>query len=109
METYAPGEIVLVSFPFSDSTETRRRPALVLLDTGDDDILVARVTSQAARNQFDIEIEQWRQAGLLLPSIVRVHKLATLEKGIVGRRLGVLANNDWNRVRQAAQRLLATG
>ncbi len=67
METYLPSEIVLVSFPFSDSTETRRRPALVLLDTGDDDILVARVTSQAVRVQFDIGIEDWQSASLLLP------------------------------------------
>ena len=108
MEAYLPGEVVLVSFPFSDTTETRRRPALVLLDTGDDDILVARVTSQAGRDQFDIVLVQWREAGLLLPSIVRVHKLATLEKGIVQRRLGTLTNDDWNRVRHAAERLWAT-
>lgn len=42
---YLGGEIVLLSFPFADATGTRRRPALVLLDTGDEDLVVARITS----------------------------------------------------------------
>ena len=105
METYRPGEIVLVAFPFADATTARRRPALILLDTGDNDIMVARVTNQAARDQFNIELEDWGSAGLLLPSIARVHKLATLEKRIVERRLGALTSNDWNRVRESIQRL----
>lgn len=80
MQQYAFGAIVLLAFPFSDATGSKRRPALVLLDTGDQDIVVARVTSQAIRSSFDVNIVAWQQAGLLLPSIVRVDKLATLEK-----------------------------
>jgi mRNA interferase MazF len=45
MQDYRPGEIVLLSFPFADATEVKRRPALVLLDIGDEDIVVGRVTS----------------------------------------------------------------
>lgn len=109
METYHPGEIVLLSSPLSDLTEARQRPGLVLLDTGEADILVARVTSQAVRDQFDIALEDWQAAGLLMPSIVRVHKLATLGKGIVRRRLGALTNHDWLGVRQASERLWING
>jgi mRNA interferase MazF len=35
MQNYRPGELVLLSFPFADATGVKRRPALVLLDTGD--------------------------------------------------------------------------
>jgi len=105
METYRAGEIVLLSFPFADAMGARRRPALVLLDTGDADIVVARVTSQVARGPFDVELMEWRQAGLLLPSIIRVHKVATLEKRLVERRLGALTANDWERVRAAIRQL----
>ncbi len=48
MENFRPGEIVLVTFPFASAAEAKRRPALVLLDTGDADLIVARVTSQTA-------------------------------------------------------------
>ena len=108
METYHPGEIVLVAFPFVDAIAAMRRPALVLLDTEDNDIVVARVTSQVARDQFDIELKEWGSAGLLLPSIARVHKLATLEKRLVERRLGVLTGDDWTRVSRLIQRLWTT-
>jgi len=47
MKDYRPGEVVLLSFPFADAAGAKRRPALVILDTGDEDIVVARVTSTA--------------------------------------------------------------
>lgn len=56
MENYHSGEIVLLSFPFVDTTRAKRRPALVLLDLTDEDIVVARVTSQVAHGPFDIEL-----------------------------------------------------
>lgn len=38
MPTYSSGEVLLLSFPFTNTTEVKRRPALVLLDTGDNDL-----------------------------------------------------------------------
>ncbi len=98
MQNYRPGEIVLLSFPFADATRVKRRPALVLLDTGDEDIVVAR-------GPFDVELVEWRRAGLLLPSVVRVHKVATMEKRLVERRLGALTAGDWAQVRAVIQQL----
>lgn len=108
MQNYRSGEVVLLSFPFAGATGAKRRPALVLLDTGDEDIVVARLTSQVAHGPFDVELVEWRRAGLLLPSVARVHKVATLEKHLVERRLGSLTANDWARVRAATQQLWAS-
>jgi mRNA interferase MazF len=108
MQNYQSGEVLLLLFPFADMTGARRRPALILLDTGDADIVVARVTSQIARTVFDVELVEWQQAGLLLPSVVRVHKVATLEKRLVERRLGTLTSNDWAQVCARIQQLWAT-
>src|SRR2546423_14496528 len=105
MQSYQPGEVLLLTFPFADATGARRRPALVLLDTGDADIVVARVTSQIGRTVFDVELVEWQQASLLLPSVVRVHKVATLEKRLVERRLGTLTFNDWAQVRARIHQL----
>jgi mRNA interferase MazF len=105
MKDYRLGEVVLLSFPFADAAGAKRRPALVILDTGDKDIVVARVTSQGAQTVFDVELVEWQQAGLLLPSVVRVHKVATLEKRLVERRLGALTPDDWEQVRAQIQQL----
>ncbi|MER3435773.1 MAG: growth inhibitor [Leptolyngbya sp. ERB_1_1] len=108
MTLYSPGEVLLLSFPFSDGTGVKRRPALVLLDTGDDDVLVARITGQLNQTQFDVELQEWQQAGLRLPSIVRLHKLATLEKQLVARSLGTLTPSDFQQVQAKLQHLVQT-
>jgi mRNA interferase MazF len=109
MSSYAAGDVVLLEFPFTDTSGSKRRPALVLLDTGDDDIVVARVTGQLTATPEDVVLDEWQQAGLLLPSVVRLHKVATLQRRLVDKRLGRLTPGDWSRVilalRQVCQSL----
>lgn len=105
MSNFNTGEVVLMLFPFSGLSGARRRPALVLIDTGDEDIVVARITSQTVRDTFDVELMEWREAGLLLPSVVRLHKLATLEKNLVERRLGSLMAGDWAMVSESLRKM----
>ena len=106
-EAYRHGELVMVVFPFTDLVRSSLRPSLVVLDTGNGDVVVARITSQPARDEHDIAIVDWDSAGLMGPSIVRLHKLSTIEKRSLGRRLGVLGRRDWIRVREAVQRMWA--
>ncbi|OKH55938.1 growth inhibitor [Calothrix sp. HK-06] len=105
MQNYQPGFVVLLAFPFSDTATFKFRPALVLLDTGDDDIVVSRITSQVSQTDLDIEITEWQQAGLMRPSVVRLHKVNTIEKSLVNRQLGTLQFNDWLQVRQGIQQI----
>lgn len=69
------GDIVLVKFPFSDGKSFKKRPALVLKDCGDDDVIVCRITSKIYLSDFDILVEDWTKANLKLKSVIRVsHK-----------------------------------
>lgn len=52
MPNYQPGEVLLLSFPFVNAVGTKRRPAVVLKDTGDEDIIVARITSQTGKTEL---------------------------------------------------------
>ena len=83
MEKFSFGEIVLLKFPYTDGLTFKRRPALVINDFNDGDIIVCRVTSQIYNTSQDVAIENWEQSGLKLPSVVRVHKIATLEREMV--------------------------
>jgi mRNA interferase MazF len=103
---FEPGELVLLAFPFSSGDVVKQRPALVLLDTGDLDLLVARVTTQVHESLHDVPIHDWKQAGLLAASTVRIHKLATLEKSRVQRKLGRLSPRDLAAVRAVVQKML---
>jgi mRNA interferase MazF len=106
--TYQPGDIVLVDFPFTTSGRGKPRPALVILDTGDADIVSARITTQSQNTTFDVVISDWQSAGLLAASTVRVHKLATLAKSRVQRRLGALSASDRITVANALQSIVAS-
>jgi mRNA interferase MazF len=92
---YKPRDIVLLSFSFSNSEAIKKRPALVLLDTGDNDIIVARITSKNLNSSFDIPITELKVSGLILPSVVRLHKTATLDNNLVTKKLGKLGNADF--------------
>jgi mRNA interferase MazF len=94
MITFQPGELVLVAFPFTGGGQIKDRPALVILDTGDADVVLARVTTMSYSTPYDIAISDWQGAGLLAPSTVRLHKLATLTKTRVHRRMGDLQPGD---------------
>ncbi|MEX0857888.1 MAG: type II toxin-antitoxin system PemK/MazF family toxin [Balneolaceae bacterium] len=100
------GQIVLLKFPFTDGKSFKKRPALVLGDFEDGDILVCRITSQINNSVHDIHIESWKDFGLKLPSIIRVHKLATLEKNIVEKAIGEISPDLKNQVSKVFSKLI---
>jgi mRNA-degrading endonuclease toxin of MazEF toxin-antitoxin module len=92
--TLRPGEIVLIRIDFHNTPGGKLRPAAFLLDSGDDDFVAAPVTSRFRASDFDVPIQQWREAGLNTASTIRVHKLTVLAKDEIVRRLGELAVVD---------------
>jgi len=77
MATFRFGDIVLVDFPFSDRPAEKRRPGLVIAHDPHGDLLLARISSKVAQLPTDVPLRQWREAGLNIPSTVRLLKLAT--------------------------------
>jgi len=90
MERLMFGDIVLLKFPFTDGKSFKKRPALIINDYDDGDIIVCRITSQIYDTKNDYYLGNWNDAGLKLPSVVRVHKIATLDKSLVETRMGKL-------------------
>jgi mRNA interferase MazF len=88
------GDVVLIRIQFHQTTGAKVRPAVVLLDTGDDDFVAAPITSQSKHSEHDFALENWRSAGLNVASYARVHKLTVLAKPEIVRNLGVLSDRD---------------
>jgi len=91
MRKYLFGEIVILKFPFADGHKNKRRPALILSDTEDGDAILCRITSKIYNTEFDFKIENWKEKGLKLPSVIRLHKIASLEITIIEQSLGTLS------------------
>jgi mRNA interferase MazF len=92
--SYSFGDIILVRFPYTDSSNEKVRPSLVLLDTGDDDIILARMTSKNPFVVHDILLNDWKAANLPSVSIVRLHKINTIVKNRIIAITGKLSEVD---------------
>lgn len=77
---------------------SKQRPGVVVYDTGDRDFIALPITTHEPRTDFDLELADWKVAGLLQPSVVRVDRPQTLEKRLIVRKLGSLAAKDWDEV-----------
>ena len=106
MTHYKFGDVVLLVFPQTNLKETAKRPAVVIYDAGDLDLLVARVTSQEQLTPTDHTIKKWKEAGVLTKSYIRLAKMATLEKGMVLKKLGSLASDDVAAMREILKKMV---
>jgi len=87
------GIIVLVPFPFTNLSGQKVRPALVLYsDSGSDDFICCFISSVSKENAraSDLKIKATPENGLKTDSIIKVAKIATLEKKIAIGELGKL-------------------
>ena len=57
---YEYGDIVIVDFPFSDWSKSKRRPALVLAHDLEDDVVLARITSKPRESATDWAMQDWK-------------------------------------------------
>lgn len=93
------GDVVLVPFPFSDLTDVKRRPALVIstreYNDASGDVIIAQITSRTRGRPLpgDHRVQNWKKAGLLAPSLVRV-RVTTLRASLVLRKLGQMPAGD---------------
>ena len=92
MARFVRGDVVVVPFPFSDLTQTKRRPALVLKDLPGDDLILCQITSQTVRNAAAIEINftDFQQGSLNQLSNVRPDRLFTADQGLILYKVGSL-------------------
>ncbi len=90
--------IVLVQFPFDDFSESKVRPALCLTsETGKHDhVIIAFITSKVPDNLIDSDLlietgtENSVGTGLIVSSVIRLHKIVTIPKNLIKRKLGTI-------------------
>ncbi len=87
------GDIVLIPFPFSDLIGKKLRPAVVLISTNLD-VTVCFITTQFQwKDKYDFELISSSFNGLKKDSIIRIGKLATIDKELVLGSIGKLEAN----------------
>ncbi len=106
------GDVVLVPFPFTSQTASKKRPAVVvsssLYNQSRPDVVVMAITSQLRPGSpaDELWVKEWQAVGLLKPSVIKP-VFATLEQNLVIRRLGALTGEDQSHLRKKIGSLLS--
>ena len=105
------GDIILVPFPFTDQSTTKKRPAVVISSAAyhreRPDYIIMAVTSRTRPPLMpgDVAVSDWKAAGLLKSSTIKP-VITTIERRLVLRRLGCLNNKDQSALRRALSEIL---
>ena len=109
--SYSFGDIVPVSFPFTDQSAAKQRPAVVISSEAYHqsrrDLIIMAITSQVRPTQGmgDVTVQDWKSAGLLKPSAIK-SVIATIEHTLVIKRLGRLKEDDQQKLRAVIAKIV---
>jgi len=92
MERFIKGDVVVLPFPFSDLSGSKKRPALVLTGLPGNDVILCQITSQFVKDEFAIALcnSDFVSGTLNKPSNIRPNRLFTAEDRIIIRKVGAL-------------------
>lgn len=100
MARFVKGDVVVLPFPFSDLTQAKRRPALVISELKGDDVILCQITSQWIKDEYAILIDEndFAEGTLKQRSHVRSNRIFTADTGIILYKVGRLNQKKINEV-----------
>lgn len=108
MGRFVKGDIVVIPFPFSDLSASKKRPALVLADLPGNDVILCQITSQHKKDQsaIPLALEDIKEGTLIKLSYIRPNKIFTADERIIIRKVATIKENLYERVSQAIWELI---
>lgn len=94
MGGFVKGDVVVVPFPFSDLSATKRRPTLVVASLAGDDVILCQITSKAVTDSYALTLsdDDFTSGGLRQESNIRPNRIFTADSNIILYRAGVLSS-----------------
>ena len=111
MTAYNFGDVILVPFPFTDQSQAKQRPAVIVssarYNTERPDLIPMAITSQVRTPVTfgEVIVQHWQAAQLLKPSAIKP-VFTTLDKRLVRKSLGRLHETDRAALKAAVQIIL---
>ena len=105
MGTFVKGDVVVVPFPFSDLSSSKRRPAFVVAPLTGDDVILCQITSQKRADGYSIPVStaDFTSGGLNRNSNIRPNRLFTADSNIIAYCAGILSKT---KTRQVIERII---
>ena len=99
MPSYSRGDVVLVRFPFSDLTEAKVRPAIVVNNphTSRDIFAIPLTSKTETLLEGEFVLAEWKRAGLNVALAVK-RGLYTFHQQLVVKSVGTISKSDTAKV-----------
>jgi mRNA interferase MazF len=92
------GDILLIPFPFTDLKGNKIRPAIVLINSVSDITLAFISTQLKWKEATDLLLKPTKNNGLKKESLLRLSKIATIDKNLALGRIGRIDTKDLKQV-----------
>ena len=98
MERLVKGDVIVLPFPFTDLSSSKKRPALVLAGIGGTDYIMLQITSKNVRDPYAIPLsdDDFQSGSLKQSSNIRPNKIFTLHHELVLSKIGHLTDGKIN-------------
>jgi len=103
MERFVKGDVVVLPFPFSDLSASKRRPAIVVALGEYGDVILCQITSKLKKGAETVEIKDkdFQEGKLKIISYVRPRKIFTADLGLILYRAGKVKKEKAGEVEDA--------
>ena len=109
MEGFVKGDVVVLSFPFSDLSKNKRRPALVVTEGEYGDVILCQITSKPPTNRrqttgaevVELKEKDFQEGKLKIMSYVRPRKIFTADSSLILYRAGKIKKEKITEVENA--------
>ncbi len=98
---YKQRDIVLIPFPYSDLSDFKQRPALIISNekiNRTEDRICCLITTNPHKNDLPIHKEDFETSILPFKSFVKPHRIFTISEGIIKKKLCTMNNKFHDKV-----------
>ena len=109
MGTFTKGNVVLFPFPYTDLSDRKLRPCLVLSEEMGDDIMLCQITSQRLRKDeysVDMKPADTTDGTIMIDSYIRANMIFTAAKAQIRKKLCKVKDDKYRQVVTAIMRLI---
>jgi mRNA interferase MazF len=108
---FVKGDVVVLPFPFSDLSQSKRRPTLIVAKAGGNEVLLCQITSQAIRDRHAVMLlnVDFQSGSLQKTSHVRPNRVFTADTEIILYCAGHINHDKTSRVVEELVAVLRNG
>jgi len=90
MGAFVKGDVIVLPFPYSDLSSSKKRPALVIGVLEGDDVILCQITSKQRDDKYIVKLTDadFKRGKLDIDSNIRPNRIFTADKSIILYKIG---------------------